>query len=159
MGPLDWDSLACKKCLTNGTQPEGDSHSSQAIALHRGSVPRVLRPSPPQHSPGGSKTSSSQFSPFSLSSSVRLHCMPFTNLEADVLPASPLASSTVDWIQPSRHVVPKSRVAIATQPVHRGLLKKTGISHGEGVAIPGFCKCRRCMKWMRSPRIAAEESR
>src|ERR1700746_539461 len=40
------------------------------------------------------------------------------NADADVLAASPLVSSTVDWIQPSRHVVPKSRVAIAT-PSHR----------------------------------------
>jgi hypothetical protein len=47
------------------------------------------------------------------------------NVDADVLPASPLVSSTVDWIQPSPRVVFKSRVAIATQPVI-GLLKKPG---------------------------------
>jgi len=47
------------------------------------------------------------------------------NVDADVLPASPLVSSTFDWIQPSRHVVLKSRVGIATQPVIR-LLKKPG---------------------------------
>jgi hypothetical protein len=51
--------------------------------------------------------------------------MPITNLENAVLPASPLVSSSVERIQLSRHVVPKSRVAIATPPVI-GLLKEPG---------------------------------
>src|ERR1700757_2335161 len=80
------------------------------------------------------------------------------NVEADVLPASPLVSSTVDWIQPSRHVVPKSRVAIATQP-GIGLLKKPGLGLGDCAAIPGLCKRRRCMNWRSPQRIDAAESR
>src|ERR1700740_1795385 len=44
------------------------------------------------------------------------------NVDADVFQPQRSFSSTVDWIQPSRHVVFKSRVAIATQPVI-GVLK------------------------------------
>src|SRR4029077_11513503 len=73
---------------------------------------------------------------------LQVHLCTRNNVEADFLPASPLVSSTVDWIQPSRHVVPKSRVAIATQPVI-GLLKKPGLGLGDCVAIPGLCKRRR----------------
>jgi hypothetical protein len=80
------------------------------------------------------------------------------NADADVLPASPLVSSTVDWIQPSRHVFPKSRVAIATQP-GIGLLNKPGLGLGDCVAIPGLCKRRRCMNWRSPQRIDAAESR
>jgi hypothetical protein len=80
------------------------------------------------------------------------------NLETDLLPASPLVSSTVDWIQLSRHVVPKSRVAIATQAVHRDWWRKPGSALAIAYPIPGLCKCRRCMKWRRTQRIAAEES-
>jgi hypothetical protein len=51
--------------------------------------------------------------------------VPITKLEEDVLPASPLVSSSVERVQLSRHVVPESRVAIATPPVI-GRLEKTG---------------------------------
>jgi hypothetical protein len=70
------------------------------------------------------KTSSPQFSA-SLSISVRLHCMPSTNLDEDVVASIASGFISVERIQLSRHVVPKSRVAIATQPVI-GLLKKPG---------------------------------
>jgi hypothetical protein len=62
--------------------------------------------------------------------------MPITNLE-DVLPTLPLVSSVADWIHLWRHIVPASRVDIATQ-APRGPLKKMGISLGEGVAIQAF---------------------
>ena len=51
--------------------------------------------------------------------------MSITKLEEDVLPASPLLSSSVERVQLSPHVVPESRVAIATQPVIE-LLKNPG---------------------------------
>jgi RNA polymerase sigma-70 factor (ECF subfamily) len=68
------------------------------------------------------------------------YCMPFTNLEADVLPSSPLVSSAVDWIQLSRHVVPQSRVAIATQAVHRDWWRKQGSALAIAEPIPAVCK-------------------
>jgi len=180
MGPRDWGSSACKKCLTNGAQPDGDSHSS-GLGVTDGTISQIARSSQVRSHCGGASAPFSAASTALRSTSRDAFAPELFNDLTNGSRASSIVRSPgiacplpiwkrtfcqhhrsfhqlLIWIQLSRHVVPKSRVAIATQAVYRDWWRQPGSALAIAYPIPGLCKCRRCMKWRRTQRIAAEES-